>query len=189
MLPDYPEKVCNMCGKTFDLWDHQENFCFDHHIGYGSAHDFERIQLNLCCQCFDKVIDWILPQCKYNPISVSTEGLEIELDHILYSLKMDPTHRDFTWLKEVIGLAVRQPDTWQESYLDLIGRREGITRERVRQILYKAVWDQWNIRSVFVLSNHFEHPVQTQFERVKPNHIEFVALLSEGLRTKYQLGS
>ena len=65
----YPTKICHMCGKTFDLWDHQEDFCFDHHIGYGSAHDFERIQLNLCCQCFDKVIDWILPQCKHNPMS------------------------------------------------------------------------------------------------------------------------
>ena len=68
-LMGYPRKVCNMCGKTFDLWDHQEDFCFDHHIGYGSAHDFERIQLNLCCQCFDRVIDWILPQCKHNPMT------------------------------------------------------------------------------------------------------------------------
>ena len=69
----YPTKVCHMCGKTFDLWDHQEDFCFDHHIGYGSAHDFEHMQLNLCCQCFDKVIDWVLPQCKHNPITESTE--------------------------------------------------------------------------------------------------------------------
>ena len=69
MLPDYPTKVCNMCGKIFDLWDHQEDFCFDHYIGYGSVHDFEHMQLNLCCQCFDKVIDWILPQCKHNQMS------------------------------------------------------------------------------------------------------------------------
>ena len=187
MLPDYPEKVCNMCGKKFDLWDHQEEFCFDHHIGYGSAHDFERIQLNLCCQCFDKVIDWILPQCKYNPVSVSTEGLEIELDHILYALKMDPTHWDFAWLKEVILLAVRYPNTWQARYLELIGRREGITRERVRQMLYKAVWDHWTPRSVHILSEHFGHPIQTQFERVKPTHIEFVTLLSQALRNKYDM--
>ena len=68
-LMEYPTKVCNMCGKTFDIWDHQENFCVDRCLGYGSAHDFEHIQLNLCCQCFDKVIDWILPQCKHNPMS------------------------------------------------------------------------------------------------------------------------
>lgn len=72
-LMGYPTKVCNMCGKTFDLWDHQEDFCYDHHIGYGSAHDFEHMQLNLCCRCFDKVVDWILPQCKHNPITESTE--------------------------------------------------------------------------------------------------------------------
>lgn len=62
-------KVCNMCGKTFDLWDEQENFSFDHQIGWGSTHDLHRICLNLCCHCFDKVIDWVLPQCKHNPIS------------------------------------------------------------------------------------------------------------------------
>ena len=68
-LIDYRLKVCNMCGKTFDFWDNQESFCFDHYIGYGSTHDFERIRLNLCCNCFDKVIDWIIPQCKHDPIS------------------------------------------------------------------------------------------------------------------------
>jgi hypothetical protein len=58
-----------MCGKTFNFWDNQESFCFDHYIGYGSTHDFERIRLNLCCHCFDKVIDWIIPQCKHDPMS------------------------------------------------------------------------------------------------------------------------
>lgn len=72
-LMKYPTKVCNMCGKKFGLWDHQEDFCFDHKIGYGSAHDLERIQLNLCCRCFDKVIDWILPQCRHNPMTVYLE--------------------------------------------------------------------------------------------------------------------
>ena len=68
-LMGYPTKVCNMCGKTFDFWDHQRDFCFDRKIGYGSAHDFEHMQLNLCCQCFDNVIDWILPQCRHNPMT------------------------------------------------------------------------------------------------------------------------
>ena len=113
--------------------------------------------------------------------------MEAELDEILRELGMDPDseRRDFQWLKEVILLAVRYPNTWQVRYLELIGKREGITRERVRQILYKAVWDQWDIRSFFVLNNHFSDPIQTKFERVKPNHIEFVTLLSEELRKKY----
>ena len=114
--------------------------------------------------------------------------LETELDYILAELGMNPLgdKRDFAWLKEVILLAVRYPNTWQARYLELIGKRECITRERVRQVLYKAVWDRWTPESVHVLGNHFGHHIQTQFERVKPNHIEFVTLLSEGLRAKYQ---
>ena len=113
--------------------------------------------------------------------------MESELNQILTELGMNPLggKRDFALLKEAILLAVRYPNTWQVRYLELIGKREGITRERVRQILYKAVWDQWDIRSFFVLNNHFSDPIQTKFERVKPNHIEFITLLSEELRKKY----
>ena len=114
-------------------------------------------------------------------------SLEVELDHILTELGMDPLgdKRDFAWLKEVILLAVRYPNTWQVRYLEQIGKRECITRERVRQILYKAVWDHWTPRSVHILSEHFGHPIQTKFKYVKPNHIEFITLLSEELRGKY----
>jgi hypothetical protein len=69
MKGEETSKICNMCGKTFDIWDNQENFSFDHCIGYGSTHDLHRIKIDLCCQCFDKVVDWILPQCKHNPMS------------------------------------------------------------------------------------------------------------------------
>ena len=113
--------------------------------------------------------------------------LKVELDHILDELNMNPTHRDFAWLKEVILLAVRYPNTWQVRYLEQIGKREGITRERVRQILYKTVWDHWHVRSAFTLSNHFGYPIQAQFEYVKPNHVEFITLLSEELRRKYKI--
>lgn len=58
-----------MCGGKFDFRDHKENIHFDHFFGYGSAHDMHRIRLNLCCKCFDKVVDWMLPQCKHNPLS------------------------------------------------------------------------------------------------------------------------
>ena len=27
-------KICSMCGKKFDMWDEQEDFCFVRHIGY-----------------------------------------------------------------------------------------------------------------------------------------------------------
>ena len=64
-----PIRTCNMCGKTFDYWDHEENISLDHFIGYGSKRDMHRMRLNLCCKCFDKVVDWILPQCKHDPMS------------------------------------------------------------------------------------------------------------------------
>ena len=65
----FPIRTCNMCGNTFDYWDHEQNISFDHYIGYGSSHDMHRIKLNLCCKCFDKVVDFIIPQCKHNPMT------------------------------------------------------------------------------------------------------------------------
>lgn len=60
--------ICDMCGKEFDMWDKQESRCFYDQFGYGSKYDGDNINLDLCCNCFDKVIDWIVPQCKHNPI-------------------------------------------------------------------------------------------------------------------------
>lgn len=68
-LIDFESTRCNMCGELFDEWDYQENFGFDYHIGYGLRYDLNRIKLNLCCSCFDKVLDFILPQCEINPLS------------------------------------------------------------------------------------------------------------------------
>ena len=117
-------------------------------------------------------------------------SLEVELDHILTELGMEPqgSRRGFRWLNEVILLAVYRPDIWQENYLDLIGQWEGLTRETVRYILHKTAWDHWTPRSVHILSEHFGHPIQTKFKYVKPNHIEFITLLSEELRAKYRIG-
>ena len=57
-------KICNMCGKKFDVFDAQEEFGFHYFVGYGSKYDLERIDADFCCQCFDKIIDWIAPQAK-----------------------------------------------------------------------------------------------------------------------------
>lgn len=61
-------KICSMCGKMFDLWDEQEDFCFVRHIGYGSKYDMKGLYLNLCCDCFDKIVDWFLPLCVNDPL-------------------------------------------------------------------------------------------------------------------------
>lgn len=57
-------KVCNMCGKRFDMLDEQENFGFDYHVGYGSRHDLEHIQIRFCCDCFDNLVDGLIPKLK-----------------------------------------------------------------------------------------------------------------------------
>lgn len=38
------------------------------HIGYGSKHDGDIIDLDICCDCFDVLIDKLAKQCKINPI-------------------------------------------------------------------------------------------------------------------------
>lgn len=60
--------ICNMCGKEFNMYDEIENRSLCDQFGYGSKYDGDNIRLDLCCNCFDKVIDWIVPQCKINPI-------------------------------------------------------------------------------------------------------------------------
>lgn len=107
--------------------------------------------------------------------------MEKEVNQIMTELGMNPeSSRTFAWLKEVILMAVNI-DTWQRDYLEIIGRREGVTRERVRQMLHKAVWDNWNANSKFVLENHFSS-IELNFEYEKPDHIEFITLISNELK-------
>lgn len=48
---------CNICGKKFNEWDAQQRFgCFGP-IGYGSKHDTEFLDLDICIDCMDKIID------------------------------------------------------------------------------------------------------------------------------------
>ena len=61
-------KQCNMCGKEFDEMDDQENFGFHYRAGYGSEFDDDNINLDLCCKCFDELMRYIIPKCKYNPV-------------------------------------------------------------------------------------------------------------------------
>ena len=55
---------CSACGKTFDIWDYQEDFSFDKWIGYGSNYDEQHIEFKLCCDCFDKIFDIVKPMIK-----------------------------------------------------------------------------------------------------------------------------
>jgi len=62
-----------MCGKKFDMWDEQENFCFEHRVGYGSKNDGDVVRLKLCCGCFDRIIDIISPMSKEKIIASPQE--------------------------------------------------------------------------------------------------------------------
>ena len=61
-------RTCHLCGKQFHFWDERQDFSFSRHVGYGSKYDRTDIALNLCCHCFDKVMDWLLPQCAVDPV-------------------------------------------------------------------------------------------------------------------------
>ena len=61
--------ICSMCGKELDEFDLQEDFYFKHYIGYGSKYDLNFFEARLCCDCFDKILDAVLPMFKINPLS------------------------------------------------------------------------------------------------------------------------
>ncbi len=60
---------CTMCEKPLDEWDIQEDYYFKRRIDYGSKYDFHIFEARLCCSCFDKVLDKILPIFKASPLS------------------------------------------------------------------------------------------------------------------------
>jgi hypothetical protein len=70
--------VCTMCGKEFDCWDTNEALHYKHYIGFGSKYDLNFFEASLCCSCFDKILDVILPLFKSNPLTeyqiVSDDG-------------------------------------------------------------------------------------------------------------------
>lgn len=61
--------ACNMCGKDFDEFDIQNNFGIHKKVLYGSNFDGGVINLDLCCDCFDKLMEeYILPNAKHDPV-------------------------------------------------------------------------------------------------------------------------
>lgn len=67
--PQQKELVrCNRCGKPLDELDYQENFGFEHYIGYGSKHDLEHVKARFCCDCFDEMLDQAVRDFKISPI-------------------------------------------------------------------------------------------------------------------------
>lgn len=62
------EKRCNLCGSAFDEWDYVEGFGFHEHLGYGSKYDLHILDMDFCCRCFDKIIDYVKDRGAIDPI-------------------------------------------------------------------------------------------------------------------------
>lgn len=60
--------LCNLCGKEFDEIDKCVGFGIHTRVGYGSKFDTDDVDLDLCCECFDKFMDKLILECKINPI-------------------------------------------------------------------------------------------------------------------------
>ena len=59
-----PPGRCSMCGKTLDFLDTQQNLVIHKDMKYGSKYDLHTVHLQLCCECFDNLVD----SCKVSPV-------------------------------------------------------------------------------------------------------------------------
>lgn len=90
--------ICNMCGKEFDRYDLEQGIGLGGRLKYGSVHDGRRYSLDLCCDCFDNILD----QCVISPleddsITMSdgeTMSWKLEVPNIVYpQVTFDPEGR------------------------------------------------------------------------------------------------
>lgn len=49
-----------------DVWDLNEDTKIEKYLGFGSEHDGERVEISICCRCFDNIIR----ECVINPVKV-----------------------------------------------------------------------------------------------------------------------
>lgn len=64
LMRNEKNNICNKCGKALDVWDKENNFSINNVIKYGSIYDGEKINLHLCCECMDDLIN----SCVISPI-------------------------------------------------------------------------------------------------------------------------
>ena len=66
---------CDLCGKFLNEYDEQENFGFHYNnIGYGSKYDGCNINIDMCCECFDKMMkDYIQPRLQFKSAITDSE--------------------------------------------------------------------------------------------------------------------
>ena len=170
------------------------------------CHDYPEITINLTlfnATILDGVpeklehndIKWILPSeipdyefCPADAEILKRIQIEKELDELLIELNMNPYERqEFAWIKEAVLLAINNPETWRNNLLENFGRRANVTRERVRQRMEKAAWNNWTRKSKEVFIKRFGDTIKFNFEYAKPHYGELVTLISNCLREKYKI--
>ena len=61
--------ICNMCGNKIDEMDLACNgFSINYQFGYGSIHDGDYLNIDLCSECQDKLVTHLKEVCKIDPI-------------------------------------------------------------------------------------------------------------------------
>lgn len=61
--------ICNVCGKQIDqICADQAVVSIHSSIGYGSKYDGDTFDLDIYCDCFDKLIDGFTEKCAVNSI-------------------------------------------------------------------------------------------------------------------------
>lgn len=68
-LPNNSRIKCNLCKKELDFWDMTEDYSIKGRLGYGTKYDGNDLELHICCECMNKLID----SCKISPITPVSE--------------------------------------------------------------------------------------------------------------------
>ena len=56
-------RICNKCGRQIEYGDRFPGLSYEDKIGYGSKYDGCRIELDLCTDC----LDWLIDVCVIDP--------------------------------------------------------------------------------------------------------------------------
>lgn len=61
---------CNICGRELDIIDEHEDYSIiKHPLGYGTKYDGDDLDLHICCDCLEKLIQ----NCNITPLTALGE--------------------------------------------------------------------------------------------------------------------
>lgn len=80
--------ICNVCGKAIDqIFENQLVISIHNYIGYGSKHDGDKIDLDICADCFDKLVDGFREKCAINPLQEMEQYRETAIGEHVVNIK------------------------------------------------------------------------------------------------------